>query len=184
MRVGAYHGGMEIRPALPAEAAALAGLGARLFRGAYAGQVPEPDIEVYLAAAFTPAAQVREITAAGAAVLVAADAGGLAAYAQLRTSAPPLARADPRSLEIARFYLDPRLQGTGLASRLMAACLDWGRERGQATVWLQVWELNSRAIAFYLKEGFADAGQTTFQVGNILYRDRVMTRTLALPGTY
>jgi len=41
---------------------------------------------------------------------------------------------------------------------------------------LQVWELNKRAIAFYQKQGFTDMGQTTFQVGNILYRDRVMTR--------
>lgn len=173
---------MEIRSALPAEAAALAELGARLFRSAYAGQVPLPDIEAYVAAAFTPEAQAREIAGDGAAVLVAAQGGDLGAYAQLRTAAPPLARADPRSLEIARFYLDPPLQGTGLAGALMAACLDWGRQRGRATVWLQVWELNQRAISFYAREGFRDAGQTTFQVGNILYRDRVLIRDLGGPS--
>jgi GNAT superfamily N-acetyltransferase len=60
----------------------------------------------------------------------------------------------------------------------MGACLDWARSQGKRNVWLQVWEVNSRAIAFYVKEGFVDAGQTSFQVGNSLYRDRVMTRTL------
>jgi len=169
---------MEIRPALPAEAAALAELGARLFRHTYADQVPRPDIEAHVAVAFTPEAQARELAGPGAAVLLAVAAGVLVAYAQLRTSAPPLAAGDPRSLEIARFYLDPPLQGTGFASTLMAACLDWGRRQGRTAVWLQVWELNPRAIAFYLKEGFADVGQTTFQVGNILYRDRVMTRPI------
>ena len=167
---------MEIRSALPSEAPALAELAARLFRSTYADQVPLHDMETYIASAFTEAAQVRDIAAEGATVLVAAEGTDLVAYAQLRTAAPPLAGADPMAMEIARFYLDPRLHGTGFASTLMAACLDWARRRGQTNVWLQVWEVNRRALGFYAKEGFADAGQTTFQVGNILYRDRVLVR--------
>jgi ribosomal protein S18 acetylase RimI-like enzyme len=170
---------MEIRTAHPSEAAAVAELAARLFRWTYADQVPLPDTEAYIRSALTAEALAAEMAESGAAVLVGAEGPDLAAYAQLRTSAPPLARADPESLEIARFYLDPLLQGTGFASTLMAACLGWGRERQRPGVWLQVWELNQRAIAFYLKEGFADVGQTTFQVGNILYRDRVMVRSLS-----
>jgi GNAT superfamily N-acetyltransferase len=170
---------MDIRPATLPEAPALASLGARLFRTAYTGQVPLQDIEAYVANAFTPEAQAREIAGDGAAVLVGEEDGALEAYAQLRTSAPPLAHADPGSLEIARFYLDPALQGSGFATTLMDACLAWGRERGKRNAWLQVWELNKRAIAFYQKVGFVDAGQTTFQVGNILYRDRVMVWAIA-----
>ena len=169
---------MEIRTAHPSEAAAVAELAARLFRWTYADQVPLPDTEAYIRSALTAEALAAEMAEAGAAVLVGADGHDLAAYAQLRTAPPPLARADPEAMEIARFYLDPLLQGTGFASTLMEACLDWARRRGQRNAWLQVWEVNRRAIAFYLKEGFTDAGQTTFQVGNILYRDRVMVRTL------
>ena len=169
---------MDIRPALPAEAAALAELAGRLFRSTYADQIPLRDMEAYIATAFTAEAQAAEIGTGGATVLVAAEGPDLVAYAQLRTAPPPLARADPEAMEIARFYLDPLLQGTGFASTLMEACLDWARRRGQRNAWLQVWEVNRRAIAFYLKEGFTDAGQTTFQVGNILYRERVMVRTL------
>ena len=167
---------MDIRPALPSEAAVLAALGARLFRSTYADQVPMQDIESYVAGAFTPEAQGREIAADNGAVLLGELDGEPRAYALLRTSAPPLANADPDSLEIARFYLDPPLHGTGRAGTLMDACLDWARARGKHNAWLQVWELNKRAIAFYQKQGFTDMGQTTFQVGNILYRDRVMTR--------
>jgi GNAT superfamily N-acetyltransferase len=169
---------MEIRPALVPEAAALAELAGRLFRSTYADQVPLRDMEAYIASAFTPGVQAGEIAAPDGTVLVAAEAGGFRAYAQLRTAPPPLAGADPGALEIARFYLDPALHGTGFASSLLAACLAWGRGRGQRNAWLQVWEENRRAIAFYAREGFADAGQTSFQVGSILYRDRVMTRTL------
>jgi GNAT superfamily N-acetyltransferase len=169
---------MEIRPAIPTEAPALAKLAARLFRSTYADQIPLRDMEAYIASAFTAEAQAAEIEAPGATVLVAVDGLDLAAYAQLRTAPPPMAHGDPDAMEIARFYLDPLLQGTGFASTLMQMCLDWARRRGKRNVWLQVWEVNRRAIAFYVKEGFTDAGQTTFQVGNILYRDRVMTRTL------
>ncbi|GEM_PF-1873417 len=51
--------------------------------------------------------------------------------------------------------------------------------RGQTSIWLQAWEVNHRAIAFYVKEGFKDVGQTTFQVGSLQYRDRVLTLTLS-----
>jgi GNAT superfamily N-acetyltransferase len=169
---------MEIRPALPSEASALAELAAMLFRSTYADQVPRQDMESYIASAFTPEAQTEEIGAPGATVLVAAGGSGLVAYAQLRTAPPPLARADPNALEIARFYLEPGLHGTGFAATLLGACLAWGRERGQEQAWLQVWEQNPRAIAFYVREGFSDVGQTSFQVGSLVYRDRVMTRTL------
>jgi GNAT superfamily N-acetyltransferase len=169
---------MKIRPALPEEASALAELGGRLFRASYTEQVPLRDMDVYIASAFTAAAQAAEIGAPGATILVGAEGPDLVAYALLRTAPPPMAHADPDAMEIARFYIEPRLHGTGFASTLMQACLDWARRRGQRNVWLQVWELNRRAIAFYVKEGFTDVGQTTFQVGNILYRDRVMTRTL------
>jgi GNAT superfamily N-acetyltransferase len=171
---------MEIRPALQSEAPALAELAGRLFRTTYADQIPLRDMEAYSAETFTAGLLAAELGAPGATVLVAAQGPGLVAYAQLCTAPPPLAWADPEALKIARFYLEPRLQGTGFASTLMDACLDWARRRGQRHVWLQVWEVNRRAIAFYLKKGFLDAGQTTFQVGSIQYRDRVMTRTLAL----
>jgi len=169
---------MEIRLALPCEAPALAALGARLFRATYGEQVPQADIEQYVAANFTAEAQAREIAGAGAAVLVAADASGLMAYAQLRSSTPPLAGAEPGALEIARFYLDSRLHGKGLAGALMAACLDWARGQGKTRAWLQVWELNPRAMAFYAKQGFADGGQTSFQLGGMVYVDRVWVRSL------
>ena len=174
----AYPVGMEIRPALASEAPALAALAARLFRSTYADQIPLKDMETYIASAFTAEIQAQEIAAEGAAVLVAVREGDLAAYAQLRTAPPPMAGADPEALEIARFYLDPLLHGTGFASTLMGACLDWARRRGQRNAWLQVWEVNRRALGFYAKEGFQDAGQTTFQVGNILYRDRVLVRKI------
>jgi ribosomal protein S18 acetylase RimI-like enzyme len=51
-------------------------------------------------------------------------------------------------------------------------------ERGAATVWLTVWEQNPRAIAFYRKVGFADAGLMSFHLGNEEQTDFLMVKAL------
>jgi RimJ/RimL family protein N-acetyltransferase len=55
------------------------------------------------------------------------------------------------------------------------------RQRGAARLELTVFERNARAIAFYLKSGFAAVGSTTFPVGEDLQTDIVME--IALAGT-
>jgi len=171
---------MTIRPLLPSEAPALTALAARLFRATYAGLIPEGPLEAHVAEAFTPAAQAAELAAPGAAVLVAEARGELVAYAQLRPAPCPV--PGTATLEVARFYLDAAHHGTGLATRLMAACAAWGRARGHAGIWLQAWEENPRALRFYAKEGFQDQGATTFAVGELVYRDRVLARPLEAPA--
>jgi GNAT superfamily N-acetyltransferase len=163
---------MDIRPALPAEAPALASLGARLFRETYTGRIPEAELEAYIASSFHAPAQLAELQAPGA-LLVALEGEEPIAYAKLRLAQAP--HGLPITLEIARFYLDQRWHGSGIAASLMAAVFAWGAERGHAQVWLQAWEENPRALAFYKRQGFQDQGPTTFTVGDIVYRDRVLT---------
>jgi GNAT superfamily N-acetyltransferase len=160
-----------IRPALPAEAQTLSAVAMRLFRETYADQIPPADLESYVTSAFHPEAQLAEITCPGGTVLIALDGPEPVAYAQLR---PGRAAG---SLEVARFYVASRFHGSGLATRLMQACLDWAAPNYQS-LWLQVWEANPRAIRFYEKLGFSGGGETTFKVGSILYRDRIMVRPI------
>jgi ribosomal protein S18 acetylase RimI-like enzyme len=51
--------------------------------------------------------------------------------------------------------------------------------RGSDVVWLGVWERNPRAIAFYRKFEFREAGEHVFPVGNDPQRDIVLVRPLA-----
>ena len=169
---------MNIRPALPTEAPALSELATRLFLETYTGQIPAADLDTHVRATFQPEAQLREITCPGGCVLVAVEGAELQAYASLRPGPPPGAQAVPDALEVARFYVAAPHHGTGLAAELMASCLTWAEREGRKLVWLQVWEANPRAIAFYGKLGFQDAGGTTYKLGNIIYCDRVMSRML------
>ena len=53
------------------------------------------------------------------------------------------------------------------------------RDKRADTLWLGVWERNPRAIAFYRKCGFEDAGTQTFVLGTDHQRDLVLARPLA-----
>lgn len=62
------------------------------------------------------------------------------------------ARHAPRDLELDWLMIDPELQGSGLADRLMTGGLAWLGDT--APVWLTVIRHNYRAIAFYRRHGF------------------------------
>jgi ribosomal protein S18 acetylase RimI-like enzyme len=50
-------------------------------------------------------------------------------------------------------------RGRGVGSALLAAGIDWGRERGLHKLSLDVFAHNERAIALYRKFGFVEEGR-------------------------
>ncbi len=172
---------MLIRPALPADAEALASLGERLWRETYTGLIPDSNLELHLAATFGLVQQAGELADPANWMLVIEEPTDLLGYALLRAHGPR--EAGPalpfqRTLEVARFYVDRRLHGRGAAHALMADVLARAAAAGHDGVWLQVWEQNPRAIRFYEKAGFRDAGGATYRIGNQVDRDRLMVQPL------
>ena len=53
------------------------------------------------------------------------------------------------------------------------------REYGCDVLWLAVWEVNDRAIAFYHKCGFRIIGRQGFPIGHEVQTDHVMAKSLA-----
>lgn len=161
---------MIVRSASASDAAALAELAAYTFADTFAAQNRPEDIEAYLAKTYGEALQRREIEDPSIMTLLVEDGGALVAFAQLR-------RSDSKhgQVELARFYVHREHHGRGIAQRLMDASVDAARELGGATLWLGVWEHNERAIRFYEKCGFGDAGSQPFLLGSDLQTDRVMT---------
>jgi ribosomal protein S18 acetylase RimI-like enzyme len=60
----------------------------------------------------------------------------------------------------------------------MDAALELLAQRGCRTAWLGVWERNPRAIAFYRKRGFVEAGEQIFVLGTDHQRDKVFVKPL------
>jgi ribosomal protein S18 acetylase RimI-like enzyme len=165
---------ITIRPAGSTDAATLAALAARTFVETFsAGNTPE-DVASYVGKSFGETRQAAEIADPDRVTLVADAGGALVGYAQLRPSPPPSGLPPGPSIELQRFYVDRPAHGSGLGQRLMAEVMAAAAGRGAALVWLGVWERNPRAIRFYEKCGFADAGSQTFVLGSDPQTDRVM----------
>ncbi len=172
---------MQIRPASPADAPALAALGERLWRETYTGLIPQANLELHLAATFGLVQQTGELVDPANWTLVLEADGAPLGYALLRAHGPKTATtAVPfeRPLEVVRFYVDRTLHGRGAAQALMAEVLARAEAAGHDGVWLQVWEQNPRAIRFYTKAGFMDAGDATYRIGEQVDRDRLLVHTL------
>jgi len=173
---------MLIRPALPDEAQDLAVLGRRLWRETYGGLIPDSNLKLHLARTFGREQQAAELADPACRTLVIVrDGGVLMGYTLLRAGGPEQKKPSfhfVKPLEVARFYVDRVLHGTGAAQRLMAAALAHAVAAGHDGVWLQVWEQNPRAIRFYAKAGFADAGGATYRIGNQVDRDRLLVHDL------
>jgi ribosomal protein S18 acetylase RimI-like enzyme len=168
-----------IRRATEGDAAMLARVGAELFATAFGAQNDPNDLRAYLAKAFSPAVQHAELADIDRVTLIAETShASPAGYAMLRRGARSETVAATHPGEVQRFYVTPAFQGRGLAQQLMSACVEQAEEWGCDALWLGVWELNPRAIAFYEKCGFRKVGRQYFMVGSDRQHDYVMVRTL------
>jgi ribosomal protein S18 acetylase RimI-like enzyme len=117
------------------------------------------------------------------------DTGGdadLLGYVHLVSGTTPAAVQGPSPLELKRLYVARGFHGQGVAQALMDAALEAARAKGAETLWLGVWERNSRALGFYYKYGFTRVGEHTFVLGDDRQTDWVLARSLgeaAPPGT-
>jgi ribosomal protein S18 acetylase RimI-like enzyme len=171
-------GALAIRNATAADANALSAFAAKVFHDTFAPDNDPMDMHAYLSDAFTPEKQAAEIADGSCVCLIAEVGETLAGYALLRIVAPDESVPGDQAVELQRFYVDHAWHGRGMATPLMAACVDTAHARGGATMWLGVWERNARAIRFYTKQGFTDIGTQEFRLGTELQTDRVMSRSI------
>ena len=180
---------IRVRHATSGEASAVAALATDLFRQGYAETHPEPELSLYVSRAFSADALERDLTDSRATVLVAEETekGTLVGYALLRegslprSGTPPIAVATEgdgpqNSIEIARFYVDRKWHGSGVAQGLMTACISEAIRRDSDVVWLQAWQKAARPLAFYKKSGFIVVGTTTFEFGSRVDDDFILAR--------
>jgi ribosomal protein S18 acetylase RimI-like enzyme len=196
---------VQIRPAGPADAAALAALAAVTFPLAcppsstseaiaqfIAEHLSESGFAEYLAdpVRVVFVAEPDRSTGAGmgfAASEEVAATGGIIGWSMLASTeggvpadsdAAASVTARP-AIELSKMYVHPAVHGAGVAGALMEATLDAAARAGASVVWLGVNQENRRAIRFYEKHGFEIVGTKRFQVGDRLEHDYVLERPLA-----
>ena len=165
-----------IRRGEASDAELLSELGARTFSETFAADNTPENMSAYLASAFTPAQQASELSDSRSSFLIAEVDGVAVGYALLRTGKVPEGITGDLPIELVRLYVSKESLGSGVGAALMQACIDDARQAGHQTIWLGVWENNTRAQAFYRKWNFQDVGTHVFQLGDDPQTDILMQR--------
>lgn len=76
--------------------------------------------------------------------------------------------------EITTLYVQPRHQGKQIGKRLLIEGLEYCASISVTTPWLAVNSENTKAINFYLANGFKEIGQTRFQIQDQSYLNEVL----------
>jgi GNAT superfamily N-acetyltransferase len=121
---------------------------------------------------------MEELTNPSRKCLIAEREGIAVGYAMLHAhKALPIA-AGENPIELERLYLLHDSIGHGLGYVLACKCIEESRRSFHDAIWLQVWERNERAIAFYKKLGFESFGVGSKELGTSKGTDLIMARLL------
>lgn len=167
-----------IRPAISSDVDVIADLSARTFVSAYKSMLPDEALGDFVVSAFSQNKIREEMDIPGSYFLLAYEGETPVGYAFLREAGPPIGVKGVKPVELARIYFEEHVIGKGYGSMLMTACTERAIQAGYDVLWLGVWERNERAIRFYEKKGFVQAGSLPFVFGNELHKDLVMVRSI------
>jgi GNAT superfamily N-acetyltransferase len=157
---------------------ALALVGKATFLETYAGALDVADVLDHCDAEHGAARYAAWLKAPGYRLWIAEVEGGApVGYAVLGPVDLPL-ETSVQDMELKRIYLLHRFHGEGVGRRLLHTALDAAVATGASRLLLGVYDSNHRALAFYARHGFVEAGRKPFQVGSRVYDDLVLSRPL------
>ena len=110
---------LSVRRAELADAEPLVELASRIYYETFAAVNTPENLQAYVSSAFTVKQLRAELNEPEAAFYIVEVDGTFAAYAKLLTGQPPECVTGPSPIELVRFYVDRRWQGTGVAGRFL-----------------------------------------------------------------
>ena len=157
---------MILRPALPADAAALAALGRDSFVAKFGAMYRPEDLAAFIAQTHSDEVVAREIANPRARYRLAERAGALVGYCNLGLDCgwPEHARGS-HTIELKQLYTAAGATGGGIGAALMDWALAEASALGADEIQLSVWSGNTDAQRFYHRYGFAQVAATHFWVG-------------------
>jgi ribosomal protein S18 acetylase RimI-like enzyme len=166
---------MEIRRAVPTDAAVLAELGAQTFIDSFGQLYSAEDLQAFLDESHSVEAYATLLASPVYAIWIAiqhGESGGNEAigYALAGPCGLPHEDVRPGDGELKRLYVSSTAQGGGVGAKLFDEALAWLEREGPRTIWISVWSENYGAQRFYGRYGFEKAGEYEFIVGR--QRDR------------
>ena len=196
-----------IQDAIPANAEAIAKIGATTFAISFGYSMPAEHLQAYLASTYTPSAIAKELANKQNHFFIArlnparaGENGKVVGFIQMKLGTteaciPP----NVPMCELHRIYVSFDQVGGGIGQLMMERGLSWAREQllgselrdGATTVginddvkgqkggvWLGVWQENVKAERLYRRWGFERVGTHNFTTGDTRQTDWVMIKWL------
>ncbi len=167
-----------VRRAGPEDASALTVLGPATFREAFGRVFPPAFIGERMAIIYGFGRLREDLADPRQSWFLAEAAGEAVGFLALEEGPAPGCVVEAAPLELSRLYVRAPWHGRGPAFALMEAGLADARRRRARSLWLQAWEQNPKALAFYRAHGFREAGRTVVTFGGEPLPHLVLTRRL------
>lgn len=172
---------MDIRFAQPADAAALAKLGADSFVAKFGDLYKPEDLANFLEGSHSEAKVAKEIADPRLRVMLAEEEDGqLLGYCKLVMDCGWPDHARGRNvIELKQLYAAPEATGKGIGTALMARALEEAALFGADEIQLSVYAHNPGAHKFYARHGFGKVADIHFMVGDQRDEEFLYARVLA-----
>jgi diamine N-acetyltransferase len=167
-----------VRPATLADCAELAAFAAHCFTETFGHNYPADHLTEFLADSYPTDGFASSVQARDKLLLVAVRDGAITGYVEAGPLGLPVADPELGAQELKRLYLGDSERGTGLAAHLFTTVSDWARSLGAPALYLGVWTLNPRALAFYARMGMVEVGAYQFKVGGTLDDELILRLAL------
>ncbi len=167
---------LNIRPLAANDISVLLPLAHGAFVAAYGAHNSNDLMTDYANAAFSVPQFEKELSDPDSYFIGVFENELLMGFVKLKHSTAPGCVEAAKTIEIERIYTAASETGRGIGHLLMEAAVDCAKQLQQAAIWLGVWQENSRAVAFYEREGFAIKGEKVFMLGSDAQRDHVMVK--------
>lgn len=168
---------IKYRYAVPSDALRLSILFQTVYITTYGFEGVSNEYASFISKRFSPQYIENTITNEPHSIIVATLNDNLVGVAEIDFNRPcPIGNvAQP---ELGKLYVLDAFFGRGIGYNLMNEVEKTARANGHKQVWLEVWDENPRAIAFYERQGYQAIGTVPFPMDDNTYTNIVMIKTL------
>ena len=167
---------ITIRTASPADALCLSVLATHVFLDTYAKDGVHESLAREVQQTLSVAACAQQLADQNMRTAVAESAGRLIAFYQLRITASHALVTSSSASELVRVYVHERFTSHGVGTKLLQHAESLALENGADSLWLTAWADNARALAFYARRGYKDAGATDYVFENARFENRLFVK--------
>jgi ribosomal protein S18 acetylase RimI-like enzyme len=166
------HPSVHIGSAQPEDAKTLAVLATQVWLHTYAIDGVTSDIAEYVLSELSPEKFLVVLNDPSRHVLVAAHARSLVGLAVVKFGVP-CPNSDRSAVELKTLYVQEHFIGCGVGKSLLQTAEAKARAHANTALWLTVNAKNTRAIAFYVHQGYTKVGTTYFVLGEGRHENHV-----------